>query len=282
MNKKFFFAAPLLGASFAIAAGLSSCSNDSALALGSASIKSIEIGTSLKTSEKAYSFVEDKDSCYLTKSVSVEWPVKVGAANLTPLQDSILAIAFDKPSTEVIDDAITSYLDDYSTVAESATAINPAQVPLSTRAYTMKVSVKTLETTPLYLSTQIVSSSYLGGAHPNTAIRPMTIALDSAKVITVDNLFKPSALEHVRELVKENLGRQLNVSGDRLTDAGLFTNDIPLSQSVYIINSTIVFHYGQYEIAPYSMGMFDVDVYPFTVRDWLTPLGQSLFPGQLD
>lgn len=282
MKTRLLIAASLIGASFAIASGLTSCSNDSALAVGSASIRSIEIGTSLKTSQKAFSFVEDKDSFYLTKSVSVEWPVKVGAANLTPLQDSILAIAFDKPALTVIDEAITSYLDDYSTVAETATEIKPAQVPLSTRAYTTNVSVKTLETTPLYLSTQITSSAYLGGAHPNTVIRPLTIALDSAKVITVDNLFKPSAIEHVKALVKENLGRQLNVSGDRLTDAGLFTNDIPLSQSVYIINSTIVFHYGQYEIGPYSMGMFDVDVYPYSVRDWLTPLGQSLFPGQLD
>lgn len=252
------------------------------MAIGSASIRSTEIGTSLKTSEKAYGFVEEKDSFYLTKSVSVEWPVKVGAANLTPLQDSILAIAFEKPAATVIDEAITSYLDDYSTVAESATPLDPAKVPLSTRAYTSNVSVKTLETTPLYLSTQIASSSYLGGAHPNTVIRPLTIALDSAKVITVDNLFKPSALEHVKALVKESLGRQLNVSADNLTAAGLFSNDIPLSQSVYIINSTIVFHYGQYEIGPYSMGMFDVDIYPFTVRDWLTPLGRSLFPGQLD
>lgn len=263
---------------------LSSCggSSSSPRISASSSIKSIEIGQSLKTATSAFSFISEGDSCFLTKNVSIQWPQKVGGADLAPLQDSILAIALGSGTSSSIDSAITSYLKEYKEVADSAVAIAPDKVPLSTRAYTSSVSVRTLETTPLYTTSQITSSSYLGGAHAMTTIRPLSYALDSAKVITLDNLFKADDLPKVKQIVAENLASQLNVGVDNLTSAGLFTNDIPLSSNVYIINSTLVFHYGQYEIAPYSMGMFDVDVYPYTVREYLTPLGASLFPTQLN
>lgn len=242
---------------------------------------SMELKESLRTANTAYLYSEGGDTCYMTYSATIEWPEKIGSFNITPLQDSIISAAFGKQTTD-IRAAMKAFATDTTDMGPDAKRIDPSKVALSTRAYTETVTAKSIDTGNRYSTYQVTVSSYTGGAHPNTAITSMTFDYAAGEVVTPQSLFKAGSDSALVSLITENLAARLNVPQNRLTQGGLFADTIPMPRNVYVVNNSLVFHYGQYEIAPYSAGMFDIDVSPFRVRDLLSEQGRALFSGYIE
>ena len=242
---------------------------------------SMEMKESLRTANTAYLYTENGDTCYMTYSATIEWPEKIGSFNITPLQDSIASAAFGKPTTN-IRAAMKTFAADTTGMGSNAKRIDPSNVALSTRAYTETVTAKSIDTGNRYSTYQVTVSSYTGGAHPNTAISSMTFDYAAEQVLTPATLFKAGSDSTLMALITESLAAKLGVPQNRLTQGGLFADTIPMPKNVYVVNNSLVFHYGQYEIAPYSAGMFDIDISPFRVRDILSDQGRALFSGYIE
>lgn len=243
---------------------------------------SMEIKESLRTVNTAYRYTMAGDTCFMTYTATIEWPEKIGGYNIRPLQDSIIAAAFSNSKVGDIKAAMKSFSTDTTDMGTTAVRISPADVPLSTRSYTSTVSAKAIDTGDRYSTYQVTCSSFTGGAHPNTGIQSMTYDYATQQVLTPANLFKAGSDSALVSIITENLAARLNVPENKLTQAGLFADTIPMPKNVYVVNNSLVFHYGQYEIAPYSSGMFDIDVSPFRVRDLLSPVGTALFKGYIE
>lgn len=245
-------------------------------------ITSMELKESMRTANTAYQYTLDGDTCFMTYSAVVEWPEKIGSYDIASLQDSILSAAFGaKPGTG-IEDALKEYSSDTTGMSPDARRIDPAGAPISIRAYTSTVTTKAIDTNDRYTTYQVTNSRYTGGAHPMTAITSYTYDYASRQVLTPENLFTAGSDSTVISSIKSTLAAKLNVAPDNLTAAGLFSDSIPMPTNIYVVNNSLVFHYGQYEIAPYSMGMFDINVSPFALRDVLSPAARALFKDNIE
>lgn len=245
-------------------------------------ITSMELKESMRTANTAYQYTLDGDTCFMTYSAVVEWPEKIGSYDIASLQDSILSAAFGaKPGTG-IEDALKAYSSDTTGMSPDARRIDPAGAPISIRAYTSTVTTKAIDTNDRYTTYQVTNSRYTGGAHPMTAITSYTYDYASRQVLTPENLFTAGSDSTVISSIRSTLAAKLNVAPDNLTAAGLFSDSIPMPTNIYVVNNSLVFHYGQYEIAPYSMGMFDINVSPFALRDVLSPAARALFKDNIE
>lgn len=240
-------------------------------------LTSMDLKESMRTATTAYQYTLDGDTCFMSYSAVVEWPEVIGTYDIASLQDSILSAAFgSKPGTG-INDALKAYSSDTTGMSADAQRIDPDKVPASIHSYTSTVTTKAIDTNDRYTTYQVTNSRYTGGAHPMTAITSYTYDYASQQVLTPENLFTAGSDSTVISSIKSSLAAKLNVSPDNLTSAGLFSDSIPMASNVYVVNNSLVFHYGQYEIGPYSMGMFDINVSPFALRDVLSAEAKALF-----
>ncbi len=234
----------------------------------------------IKTADKNYKLVTDYDTMYLDIYTSIHWPEQLGGANLKVLQDSLLYFAYGDSTVKSVDSAIMAFIDDTGIVdgVKEATPVDSMpDVGDGMQAYFNNVTASVIEMNEEMVTYQVTMSSYLGGAHPYTNIRPFTFDMRSGKVLSIDNMFKPEARDSIMPLITNALARQLDVAPDKLEKAGIFSNQLTYPGVPYMANNMLYFHYNPYEIAPYSSGMIDVAVYPYEVEGMLTPEVRSLF-----
>ncbi len=242
-------------------------------------IKTFEVRESILSASRSYLMEADDDSCYLTLSTYVQWPDVLGGYDIKPLQDSIIAYAYPEVKLPVeINSAILTYIGDTSLLDDDVNVVRVDSVPTlsSRRSYEMESNVRVIELTGSTVTYQVSTYSYTGGAHPNYGNCPFSYDFKNARVLTLDNIFKSGSEQELSKILAANLASQFNVAPDHLTDAGLFTNDIPVSPIVYLRNGNVMFHYNPYDIAPYSYGMIDVEVYFYQIKDLLTPEAVAL------
>lgn len=284
MNAKHILASLAAGAIALCAVTLASCSRDSAQRDPSAEVQSFEIREELKTASRSYLLrYADGDSAYLTLSATVQWPVKLGDANLIALQDTLIA-SVSSHSPYSIDEAMAAFVTDYNAIFDEpvpglrATPVDT--VPAMTESvFSLESSVaaRVTELTEQTVTYQVTDYSFTGGAHPNTVVTPMTYDLKAGRLLTYANLFIPGAEATLLPLIEDALASQYGVSSPgQLARAGFFTDQLAVSKQVFIYDGQIVFHYNPYEIAPYVMGQIEVPIAPFAVEPLLTPEAKSL------
>lgn len=240
-----------------------------------------EVKENIMSDARHYLTVADGDTAYLTLTTTVQWPEQLGDADIKMLQDSILGSLYGvRAPKDGIDGAISAFLAntaDYQlgTVTEIDTIPDSAN---QLRSYYAARMGEIGEVTPRYITYRTLATQYMGGAHPLTDTYAFSYDLDSAKILNFDNMFLPGSSPEISKAIAAQLAEKFDVTPTTLTDAGFYTNEIAASRSISISDGTIVFHYNQYEIAPYSMGAFDVAIVPFTIRDYLTPLAKSILP----
>lgn len=238
-----------------------------------------EIRQAIKSASRVYRIESADDTAYLELATTLQWPEQFGSYDIDSLQRYLLLTCYnvdgDNPG-----DAISIFLTDTDQMGDSYVAVEVDSVSVDdalTRSYEAEVTASITEQTVRSVTYNITSYTYMGGAHPNTSSRPFTYLFEEKTVLTPELLFKPGTEAEVEAAVREALAAQYNVAATRLTDAGFFGNDVPLSQSVYVSQGAIVFHYNPYEIAPYSSGSIDVEVQPYAVSHLLTPLALKYF-----
>lgn len=243
-------------------------------------ISNFEFHSVTKSASQSYLLSSAEDTAYLTLSASVQWPDEIGDNDIRVFQDSILSLAFpnDKHKGD-IDESIIGFIEDVDIMGDSVSFTPIKKIPADEgdeRAYNISVSGKLMEVTQSYVTYQVTNSSYTGGAHPNLYSFPFSYDLKSKKILTIDNMFRPGSEEALIQVIKEALGRQYNVPALHLSSAGMFTDNLTLSRSIFILNGVLYFHYNTYDIAPYYMGAINAEVYPYEIEAYLTPLGDSI------
>lgn len=279
-NRNLMLAAAGIMAILTSCSGGDSAQNQRGTVVTSDGIKSFEVRESIRSASQSYRMDFDGDTCYLTLSTNIQWPEVLGGYDIQPLQDSIISYAYPEVKLPAdINTAIRTYIGDTSLLADSVNFAKVDTVPtLSSRSnYEMESNVRVLEITGSTVTYQVSTFSYIGGAHPNYWTYPFSYDLKNARVLTLDNMFKNGSEQELSDILSSNLASQLNVAPDHLTDASIFTNDLPVSHMVYLRNGTVMFHYNPYDIAPYSMGTIDIEVYPYQIKDLLTPEASALF-----
>lgn len=278
MKKSFYYLSAAM-LTLALASGCGNRGTDTAGASDSA-ITNFAVKEVVKTADRTYRLVTDYDTVYLDLYTSIQWPEQLGNADLTILKDSLLDFAYADTTSKSVDKAILAFLDDTSLIEGVKDAVVVDSMPSGsdrTQAYFGNVTATVSDLDEEMVTYQVMTSTYLGGAHPMTGIHPFTYDLRSGKILNIDNMFKPEARDSIMPIIINALARQLDVDPMNLDKAGIFTMQLTYPGKPYIANNMLYFHYNPYDIAPYSSGMIDVAVYPYEVINMLTPEVKALF-----
>ncbi len=285
MNKlKFALAGSLIAPALLLAScggASSSSSSDSSVPEVSAAergeVSSFEVKENIKSVSRAYRMVGESDTCWLTLGTTVQWPEKIGDADIAALQDTIMATAYRTYRANDIDASMINYVAD-TEIYDLGTAERVDSIPAEAaeKAYYSTVTSKLVELNTKMVSCQVSMATYMGGAHPNNVSVPFTYDLVNGTVLNLSNLFKQGTMPEVTAIVRSSLAEQFGVKASTLVAAGFFTNDIEVSDMVYVANGMVTFHYNPYDIAPYSMGAIDVKVAPWLLAEFLTPQASAL------
>ena len=108
-----------------------------------------------------------------------------------------------------------------------------------------------------------------GGAHPNTNLKWANLLAKSGKVLTKDVVFRKDKEKDIIELIMKHLIDEVNqrLETDTITsieglkqNGALLDVDLYIPDNFLILEDRISFLYNRYDIAPYSMGEFIIDV----------------------
>lgn len=240
-------------------------------------VSSFEVKENIKSVSRAYRMVGETDTCWLTLSTSVQWPEKIGNADIASLQDTIMATAYRTYRANDIDASMLNFVAD-TEIYDLGTAERVDSMPeeAGVKGYYSTVTSKLIELGTRMVSCQVSTSTFMGGAHPNVVSVPFTYDLTIGTVLNTGNLFREGTMPEVTAIVRSSLAEQFGVKASTLVAAGFFTNDIAASDMVYVANGMVTFHYNPYDIAPYSMGAIDVKVAPWLLEEFLTPQAKAL------
>ena len=232
-------------------------------------VKSIEKNYICEGAEAVY---DDSTEVYSTVRIAIEWPEKMSDYDLKTLQDSLLASIFDKPAATVNESMIASAAKPEGSDMFKMKPVDsiPSSVPAMVYSRDMISSVITFS--PKFISYQIMTATYNGGAHGMTESHYVNYDFSTGKVLTYDSAFKPDSEAQLLQAIKDNLMTRYNVSSMKeLDQRGIFTDQIYVSKNFYLQGYDVVFHYNPYDIAPYSEGSIDIRVPYFQIADCITP-----------
>lgn len=108
-----------------------------------------------------------------------------------------------------------------------------------------------------------------GGAHPNTTIKWVNLLAKSGKVLTKNVVFRKDKEKEIIDLILKHLIDEVNqrLETDTITsleglkqNGALLDVDLYIPENFLLLEDRISFLYNRYDIAPYSMGEFIIDV----------------------
>lgn len=108
-----------------------------------------------------------------------------------------------------------------------------------------------------------------GGAHPNTTIKWANLLAKSGKVLTKNVVFRKDKEKEIIDLILKHLIDEVNqrLETDTITsleglkqNGALLDVDLYIPENFLLLEDRISFLYNRYDIAPYSMGEFIIDV----------------------
>lgn len=115
------------------------------------------------------------------------------------------------------------------------------------------------------------SSSFMGGAHPNSYLQYFNISRETGDTLSLGNIFAAGFEKKLNELIDASFRKANNIQpGENLTDkGGLFDNKITFNYNWKVNkDGSLTFYYNPYEIAPYAAGPIEVTL----TKAEITPL----------
>lgn len=155
-----------------------------------------------------------------------------------------------------------------------------------TPSYYYDVKIMKANETPKYITYSVQTYTYLGGAHGSSSWhgvnfnkatgKRLETTIDTTKVKEMQSLLKQGIVEYFHNAGEKNVNKK-NLNGWLLID-----NDIiPLpGQQPHLTPEGLRFIYGQYEIAPYAVGIIEFtvpykDVQKYMTREALTLINHN-------
>lgn len=220
-------------------------------------------------SGEEYGYDEDVN---VTNKASVKIPEKINGRKVGILRDTILMRTIGNTSSD-----IQQSVDNF--VKESVFADNdfPMVKADERTGYDMNIWYETL-TGDIYdlndktLTYLISTETYGGGAHPFGTRSYINYSIKDGKILTLKDLFTPYGLSHLPLIIKQKLISENPENADMI-----WVEDIPAGGNFKLKDNQIIFCYGEYEAAPYSMGYVEAAFYPYELNEFLTAYGREFF-----
>lgn len=247
-------------------------------------INNFEFRQTIKTISRDYlcegedAIFADSLKIYSNVRLSVAWPEKIGDKDISVLRDSLVKSVFSDSVASSIDKAMVTAAS-HPEGEDSFTMVPVDSIPSDKPAmvYTSMKSLSVMNFNPCYIVYEISSYIYSGGAHGMTESHYINYDINSAEVLTFDNIFIPNYEDKLLDAIKTSLIEQFCVpSLSGLQERGIFTDQLFVTHNIYLDKYDIVFHYNPYDIGAYALGSINARVPYFNVEALLTPQAKRL------
>ena len=204
--------------------------------------------------------------------VSFIYPTKFGnQEDLARLQQIFIGTFFNDlhidnlSPKEAVDAYIADYKEEYkklsNTYYDEKSRLPKDETPMWYWYY-MYNSNKMMFQNDSLLSYAVEYSDYTGGAHGSHRVTYVNVDLGDLVTISEEDIFVPNYKKPLTDVIINRLMTQNNVTvPDSLISIGFFNIDeIYPNNNFWLDDNGIHYAYNQYEIAPYSMGVIDVNI----------------------
>ena len=176
-------------------------------------------------------------------------------------QTSFLVLYSDslQPMETFTSSVEAQYAQDLSTVLEVRQEFELQQ----TWEFTLSTTV--LLNSPALLSFQVDNYSYTGGAHGNYATQYVVYSVASGEELSFFDMVIEDSLPGLTKMAEQAFRAEKEIAPDStLNSAGYWFEDeqFRLSTTMGLTDSSLLFYYAPYDIAPYSMGPTTIEL-PF-------------------
>lgn len=201
--------------------------------------------------------------------------------NIGPLIDSIEVAAFDSigglaavqstfraAASEFGFNAVPEVL---TTPERDSLAVIPLGMTDYDGFYTVSGTVATM--TPTVISYRIETSGYAPrAAHGDYSVKYVNYDVESGRVVTLDNIFTPEGLRALPAKIARRASLMSGVIGETSVNA------LPADGVFWITPAgNIEFIYQPYEVASYAQGIIRVPFEPYSLIDYMTDFGKTVF-----
>jgi hypothetical protein len=184
------------------------------------------------------------------------------------IQGYFLRPVFDENQPESMEKLISNYLQEYDSFRKD--------FPEAFQHWSLERIGKVRYNSNGILSLEFSEYSYLGGAHPNSAILFNNIDMGTGEEIVIEDLFNKN-IENKLTKVAESEFRKLKELNeyDDLGDAGFWFNDnqFHLNDNFLITDSSLIFYYNNYEITAYAFGPTELEIPYLKIKDLIKSEG---------
>lgn len=135
------------------------------------------------------------------------------------------------------------------------------EFPDAPAGWSLERTVKIVHQTPRVVSLEAAESSFLGGAHPNSAVIYASFDPATGRQIALADLFLPTAGARLREAAERKFREARGIPPDRdLAEEGFEFEggSFDLNDNFAVLEDGLVFYYNPYEIAAYVIGPTEV------------------------
>lgn len=238
--------------------------------------------------EQAYT-LENSSTDYETDSdltigcrANIFVPVKFMGHDMTAFRDSVLKVAFDTIAADPAQAAETCFRRTGSEIGYQLKPIAIAEQEADSLANVIEslnnfdgfaeVQGRIAAMTPEYVSYALTSSSYYPrAAHGMYGTFYIVYSAKADKVVTLNDFFTAEGLEALPKILRKRAQSMRSYIGATNLTA------IPGGGNYFInADGNLVFAYQPYEIASYAQGEINIDLEPYMVSDYLTPLGKQV------
>lgn len=251
-------------------------------------ISNIEVSQVIKKIGMPFKCVGDSAfgpdvTVYQESTATIQWPIKVKDNNLKELQDTLMSVALNAKGGD-IDSLLVSYAEQALWCADSTRLIPVKRAEMladsSARIMTQNVNARIIGLSEKAMVYKVEFDAYSGGAHPSYSAQFINYDIQSNQVLDFDDVFKADKQNELFELVKTKLCERYYVKkvADLEKVAGIFVKDLFLTKNIYLNQTSVGFFYNPYEISPWSVGVVEVEIPDYELKDCLTDEAKKLFP----
>lgn len=211
---------------------------------------------------------------YSDVKITFNYPVKFGKKEeLDRLQQIFIGTFFNNIYLDELspEDAMKAYISNYedeykslsNTYYSDKSRLEESNMPMWYWYY-LNLSNKVMFQNKKLLSNAVEYSDYTGGAHGSYMITYTNIDLEELVTISEEDIFAPDYQKPLAAIIVKRLMIQNNVNTpEDLLSVGFFDiDDIFPNNNFWLNDEGIHYAFNQYEIAPYVMGVIEVDI-PF-------------------
>lgn len=259
-----------LGAAILLSSLAVGCSGGSE-AGGSIEFKTIKSGTTYRLLNSAREFDADGDITY-ADSVCLLMPVRIAGADIAPLRDSIMSLAFDSVGSD-INTIMEKYIErTASQLGYPLERLDSMPSGTTPDGFT-SVDGSVVNLTPEVLVYCVSNYQYQPhAAHGMSTDFYINYDIAGSRVLSARDIFRPETTDSLVATIQTQADALEQVIGPTTITALPANDNFMLSPG-----GEIVFVYQPYEVASYAQGKIRVSFYPYELVDYMTPFAVNYF-----